>query len=172
VLLEEVLRIDPEIRSDIQHFETILRQRRGHGIAGNCFLVSVNIASFVETAIHMEFPEYANNKIIVHIGNLGATRDTGDEWLWNDRDIVDLSNDPGGLPFIPGQGYHSWLTFDDVIIDPTIDFTMEIRGIEQQGPIYFDGDGASHPPKLGYIYRSLRSFGLGDLFRYAALDIR
>lgn len=170
--LEQILKVDPEIRTDIRHFDGVLRQRREHGIAGNCFLVSVNLAQFVETAIQMEFPEYAQTKISVHIGNLGIDRGNGIEWLWDDKDILDLSKDPGGLAFIPGQGYHAWLTFDDLTIDLTIDYSMELRGAQELGPVYFDVTRASHPKGLNCEYRSLKAFGLGELFRYDALDIR
>lgn len=168
--LQELLQLDEEIKEDIQRLESQLkRQNPPRTVAFNCLAVSVGLAEQLEFAIHVAFDHYADQRVIIHIGNLGkedyvGTEDEEDDgWLWKDRAIENLAADLPYLTATEGLGYHAWLSFAGSIIDPTIRYSIPSDEPNSNSvPLYISRDGTFHPPGLRPRYKSLREFTFTD----------
>ncbi|MCS4089650.1 hypothetical protein [Rhizobium sp. BK176] len=172
--LHEILQLDSEFRDDLETVgERLFRLNPPRLIAGNCLLVSVNLAELVQLAIQVEFDQYAETEIYVEVGNLGIpTTDGGTtKWLWDDEDILDLSADLIALSHQQDQGYHVWLSFAGSLIDPTVLFTLTLGEDDEHSarPLYIDNNGVTYPPGRDLRYNGLRRFSVSDLQQFPSL---
>jgi hypothetical protein len=171
--LEEILQLESEIEDDLKNVgDKLFRFQPSRTVAGNCLLVSVNMAELIQLAIQVEFDQYADTEIFLDIGSLGKmAADGAITWLWDDKEILKLSRDLIALADSQNQGYHAWLTFAGTVIDPTVLFTLTLgeQDSRQATPLYIDQTGATHPSGRQLRYRSLRRFSVADLQQYSSL---
>ncbi|CAN7429890.1 hypothetical protein LJR231_002791 [Phyllobacterium sp. LjRoot231] len=138
-------------------------EKRGQ-IAGQCFTTSLAFAEKTEMLIHRTLPVYRNSRIKIEIGNV--LLDGRPQFNEDEARSIAARLPPLDFNRNLKKQYHSWLTFEQSVIDLTLMYTAYAQWSDTRNKpcVVFVAEGDLYIPRdFGFRYKSYRTWSLPEM---------